>query len=185
METLPEAIASRFHAWHKTALPCVESVTDIQARWRPAGGPQCLLWQLWHIARWDDRFAQIIAERATPLRDEIPREQVWERDGIRARWGWKPDLEIGLRDAGTGLTEEQAAALPFPTIEVVRDYAKQAFDHVESAIAALDPSTMHLPVSGDHESWAANALQYLEHVPEHVAVMNVLRGLQDLPPFDD
>ena len=185
METLPEAIASRFRAWHTTALRCVEGVTDTQARWRPARGPQCLLWRLWHIARWDDRFAQIIAERATGLRREIVREQVWERETIRARWGWRPDLELGLRDAGTGLTEEQAAALPFPAVDAVRDYAKRAFDQVETAIAALDPGAMDQPAGQDTESWASNALQYLEHVPEHVAVMSVLRGLQSLPPLDD
>ena len=72
-------------------------------------------WQLWHIARWDDRFAQIIAELATGLRTEIAREQVWERASIREQWGWGPNLELGRREAGTGLTEEQAAALPFPT----------------------------------------------------------------------
>lgn len=185
MQTMPEVIASRFHAWHRTALQCIEGVTDGQARWRPARGPQCLLWQLWHIARWDDRFAQIVAERATHLRSEIAREQVWTREGIRARWGWRPDLELGLREAGTGLTEEQAAALPFPGAEAVRDYAEKAFGLVETAVAALDPGALDQPAGQDTESWAANALQYLEHVPEHVAVMNVLRAWQDLPPLDD
>jgi len=185
MKTLPEEIASRFHAWHTTTLRCVEGVTDVQARWRPPRGPQSLLWQLWHIARWDDRFAQIIAERATGLRDETSREQVWDRESIRARWGWKPDLHLGLRDAGTGLTEEQAAALAFPEVGVVRDYAKKTFDHVEAAVAALDPDAMDQPAGQDTESWTANALQYLEHVPEHVAVMRVLRDLQELPGLDD
>ena len=164
-----------------TALQCVEGVTDIQARWRPAGGPQCLLWQLWHIARWDDRFAQIIAERASNLRGEISSKQVWERESIRARWGWTPDLQLGRRDAGTGLTEEQAAGLAFPNVDLVRDYAQRAFDYVEMAVAAFDPDAMGQPAGQDTETWTANALQYLEHVPEHVAVMNVLRGLQDLP----
>lgn len=185
MMTLPEEIASRFHAWHTTALKCVEGVPDTQARWRPKRGPQSLLWQLWHIARWDDRFAQIIAERATAPRGEIPRQQVWERMSIRERWGWRQDLELGLREAGTGLTEEQAAALPFPDLAGVRDYAAPAFAYVETAVAALDPSAMDQPAGQDTESWTANALQYLEHVPEHVAAMKVLRDLQGLPPLED
>jgi hypothetical protein len=185
MKTLPEEIASRFHAWHTTAIRCMEGVTEIQARWRPARGPQCLVWQLWHVARWDDRFAQIIAERATGLRTGISREQVWDRESIRARWGWKPDLDLGRRDAGTGLTEEQAAALVFPTVDVVRDYAKRAFDYAESAVGALDPGAMEQLAGDDTESWTANALVYLEHVPEHVAAMKVLRELQALPTLDD
>ena len=91
----------------------------------------------------------------------------------------------GLRDAGTGLTEEQAAALAFPEVGVVRDYAKKTFDHVEAAVAALDPDAMDQPAGQDTESWTANALQYLEHLPEHVAVMKVLRELQSLPALDD
>jgi hypothetical protein len=185
VNTLPEEIAARFHAWHTTALRCVDGVTDAQARWRPARGPQSLVWQLWHVARWDDRFAQIIAELAIGLRAEISREQVWDRESIRRRWGWEPDLELGRRDAGTGLTEKQAAALPFPQIDVVRDYAKRAFDSVEAAVAALDPGAMDQPAGQDTESWTANALQYLEHVPEHVAAMKVLRELQDLPTVDE
>lgn len=183
--TLPDEIASRFHAWHASALDCLEGVTDGQAQWRPSRGPQCLLWQLWHIARWDDRFAQIIAERATGLRAEISRQQIWERDAIRARWGWTPDLQLGKRDSGTGLTEEQAAALHFPSVDLVRDYARHAFDYVETAVAALEPGAMDELAGEDTESWAANALQYLEHVPEHVGVMRVLRDLQRMPPLKD
>lgn len=154
MGTLPEALASRFRAWHDTALACVADVTDGQARWRPERGPQCLAWPLWHIARWDDRFAQIIAQRATHLHREIPREQVCDRDGVRAGWGWPSELATGLQDAGTGLTEQQAALRPFPSLDAVRSYARQALSSVESAVAALDPGMMHQPVSGDHEKLA-------------------------------
>ena len=122
----------------------MDGVTNVQAKWRPAPGPQCLVWQLWHIARWDDRFAQIIAERVTGLRGEISPQQVWDREAVRARWGWKADLDLGRRDAGTGLSDAQAAALPFPELDVVRDYAKKAFDYVETAVAALDPGLMEL-----------------------------------------
>jgi hypothetical protein len=185
MASLPEEIASRFHSWHTIALRSVEGVADVQARWRPQRGPQSLVWQLWHIARWDDRFAQIIAELATGLRSEIARQQVWERMSIREAWGWSPHLALGRRDAGTGLTEKEAAALPFPDLDVVRDYAEAAFAYVETAVAALDPSAMDRPAGQDTETWTANALQYLEHVPEHVAVMQVLRDLQGLPTLDD
>jgi hypothetical protein len=142
-----------------------------------------MTWQLWHIARWDDRFAQIIAELAPSLEHDVPREQVWARENVRVRWGWK-DIELGRREAGTGLTDEQAAALAFPTLEFVREYATQAFGYAESAVAALAPDAMLEPAGADVESWAANALQYLEHLPEHVAAMNALRAWQGLPAQD-
>ena len=183
MDTLSVVIAARFHTWHTAALRCVEDVTDAQALWRPARGPQSMIWQLWHIARWDDRFAQIIAERAPSLEHDVPREQVWAGDDLRVRWGWS-DVELGQREAGTGLTDEQAAALPFPALARVREYATRAFDHVESAVLALPPSVMLEKPAEDFETWAANALQYLEHLPEHVALMSALRAWQELPARD-
>jgi hypothetical protein len=183
VDTLPVVIAARFHAWHTAALRCVDDVTDAQARWRPERGPQSLMWQLWHIARWDDRFAQIISEQASSRAQDLPRDQVWTRGNVRDRWGWT-GIELGRRDAGTDLTDQQAAALPFPTLELVREYATQAFGYVESAVAALAPDAMLEPAGADVESWAANALQYLEHLPEHVAAMNALRAWQELPARD-
>jgi DinB family protein len=183
MDTLSLLMAARFRAWHAAALRCVEDVTDDQALWRPPRGPQAMTWQLWHIARWDDRFAQIIAELAPSLEHDVPRDQVWARENVRVRWGWK-DIELGRREAGTGLSDEQAAALPFPTLEFVREYATQAFGYAESAVAALAPDAMLEPAGADVESWAANVLQYLEHLPEHVAVMNALRAWQGLPTQD-
>jgi len=183
MDTLSGVIAVRFRAWHTAALRCVEDVTDAQARWRPARGPQSMTWQLWHIARWDDRFAQIIAERAPSLEHDVPREQVWARENVRVRWGWN-DVELGRRETGTDLTDAQAAALPFPALELVREYATRAFEHVESAVAALPPGVMLEPAADDSETWAANALQYLEHLPEHVAALNALRAWQELPARD-
>lgn len=185
MKDLPALISARFRAWHRTAMTCFEGVSEEQARWRPGGGPQCLLWQLWHIARWDDRFAAIVAERARGLRASIPVEEIWNRDSVRALWGWSDQLELGLRDAGTGVSEDGAAALPFPGIGEVIAYAEAAFKRVEDAVAALDPSVMHEPAGADTDTWAANALMYLEHLPEHVAVIQALRGMQGLPAIPD
>jgi len=34
-------------------------------------------------------------------------------------------------------------------------------------------------------TWATNVLMYLEHLPEHIAVMEVVRALQGMPPLSD
>jgi len=41
------------------------------------------------------------------------------------------------------------------------------------------------PGAKDTDSWATNALMYLEHLPEHISVMEVLRSLQGLSPLPD
>jgi hypothetical protein len=189
LANLPDEIAARFSDWHKRAIDCVAGVSEEAAAWRPDTGPQSLLWQLWHVARWDDRFAWIIADRAVGLRHNVPKHEIWLRDSVAANWGWPADLQLGRGNAGTGLSREQNAALVFPGIQPVVDYARAAFHHVELAVASLDPATMgEIPARSkekDTDSWATNALMYLEHLPEHISVMEVLRSLQGLSSLPD
>ena len=186
MADLPAELAARFSAWHKRAIDCLTGVSEEAAAWRPENGPQSLLWQLWHIARWDDRFAWIIADRAPRLRNQVPKVDIWIRDSVAQRWGWPADLKLGVANvAGTGLTFAENAALHFPGIPAVIDYARLAFEHVELAVASLDPNSMgELPLN-DTDTWATNAVMYLEHLPEHIAAMEVLRALQGMPPLPD
>ena len=185
MADLPGEIAARFQAWHKKAIDCFTGVSEQAAAWRPASGPQSLLWQLWHIARWDDRFAWIIAERAPRLRTDLPKLEIWLRDSVAKRWGWPADLALGQGNAGTGLNFEHNAALVFPGIQPVLDYARATFGHVELAVASLNSEAMGELPPKDTDTWATNALMYLEHLPEHIAVMEALRGIQGLPPLPD
>lgn len=186
MADLPAELAGRFGAWHKRAIACMDGVEEESAAWRPASGPQSLLWQLWHVARWDDRFARIIANRAPGLRNDVPKAEIWIRDSVAQQWGWPADLNLGVANAaGTGLTFEANAALHFPGIQPVIDYARLAFEYVELAVAALDPNSLGEFPGKDNDTWATNAVMYLEHLPEHIAVMEVLRALQGMPPLPD
>jgi hypothetical protein len=95
-------------------------------------------------------------------------------------------LNLGVANAaGTGLTFEENAALHFPGIQPVIDYARLAFEYVELAVAALDPNSLGEFPGKDNDTWATNAVMYLEHLPEHIAVMEVLRALQGMPPLPD
>lgn len=186
MADLPAELAARFVAWHKRAIECFGGVGDDAAAWRPSGGPQSLLWQLWHVARWDDRFAWVIADRAPGLRSLVPKVEVWHRDSVAQKWGWPADIKLGVSNtAGTGLTYEDNAAFAFPGIQPVIEYARAAFAHVELAVGSLDPGSMGEPPRNDTDTWATNAVMYLEHLPEHIAVMEVLRALQGMPTLPD
>jgi hypothetical protein len=117
----------------------------------------------------------------------VPKHEIWLRDSVAANWGWPADLQLGGGNAGTGLSREQNTALVFPGIQPVVDYSRAAFQHVELAVASLDPATMgEIPSRAkDTDSWATNALMYLEHLPEHISVMEVLRSLQGLSSLPD
>lgn len=183
---LPAELSARFSAWHRRAIDCFTGVSEEAAAWRPPSGPQSLLWQLWHIARWDDRFAWIIADRAPGLRNSVPRVEIWLRDSVAQSWSWPADLKLGIADAaGTGLSFDENAALLFPGIQPVVDYARSAFQYVELAVASLDPNSLGDFPGNDTDTWATNAVMYLEHLPEHIAVMEVLRALHGMPPLPD
>jgi hypothetical protein len=116
----------------------------------------------------------------------VPKVEIWLRDSVAERWGWPADLKLGVANvAGTGMSFEENAALRFPGIQPVIDYAHLAFEHVELAVASLDPESLGKFPQNDSDTWATNAVTYLEHLPEHVAVMEVLRALRGLPPLAD
>jgi hypothetical protein len=70
-------------------------LTDAQMRLRPAPGANSLAWLLYHIARVEDAFVNVILQPASQVLDE----------------GWLPRLRADRRDIGTGMTPEEVGAL--------------------------------------------------------------------------
>jgi hypothetical protein len=70
-------------------------------------------WQVWHIARWDDRYAEILVEKTPELADRFgPPQQIWAAESLAKQWGL-PIGHMGRRDTGTEMDDESADnALP-------------------------------------------------------------------------
>jgi hypothetical protein len=102
-------------------------------------------WQVWHIARWDDRYAEILVEKTPELADRFgPPEQIWAAESLAKQWGL-PIGHMGRRDTGTEMDDESADALRLPETAVVVDYARRVFARLQGVINALrqagDPPT--------------------------------------------
>lgn len=137
-------------------------------------------WQVWHIARWDDRYAEILVEKTPELVGRFgPPGQIWAAESLAKQWGL-PIGRMGRRDTGTEMEDEAADALRLPEKAVVVDYARRVFARLQAVINALPGARIFTAIPGDpdNDSYAHNTMLYLDHVQRHLGMIEALRGLQ-------
>src|SRR5438132_2886881 len=104
-ESLTRLLVWNYALAHKRSLKVVEDLTDEQFGQSLHPSVHSVGWQLWHIARWDDRFAEILLENLPELSSEHrPARQLWKEESIGERWGF-PAGKMGLRDTGTDMKD--------------------------------------------------------------------------------
>ena len=165
---------------HKLILGLTESLNDEQLLWKPAGYGNSIAFNLWHIARWSDNLiAEILQEFPELGLDMGDPKEIWEQDSLGEMWGLPPVLYPG----GTGLSDEAADELSFPSKTEMLSYLQKTFTRTEEFIGKFDS---HYPVSeqiGDEElckklseiRW--NLYYYLMHHCRHLGMMEALKGL--------
>ncbi len=134
-------------------------------------------WQVWHIARWDDRYAEILVEKTPELADRFgPPEQIWAAESLAKQWGL-PIGHMGRRDTGTEMDDESADALRLPETAVVVDYARRVFARLQ---AVINEARIFTAIPGDpgNDTYAHNTMLYPDHVQRHLGMIEALRGLQ-------
>ena len=137
-------------------------------------------WQVWHIARWDDRYAEILVEKTPELASRFgPSEQIWAAESLAKQWGL-PIGHMGRRDTGTEMDDESADALRLPDKGLVIDYARRVFARLQSVLNALPEARIFTPIADDpdKDTYAHNTMLYLDHVQRHLGMIEALRGLQ-------
>jgi hypothetical protein len=154
----------------KALLAAVEDLDDQQLGSRPAGGQQSIGWHLWHCARWDDHMNKRLGE-----------QELWTTEGLQDRWGWPSDLELGDESAGTGLSDDAAAALELPGKAELVAYAMGVFERSQRHAAALPDDVLAQPwEEGGRATKLDAVLGFAGHDFEHGGMIAVLRGLLGL-----
>ena len=172
--TLEESIVRFYKLTHDRLLKSAEE-TEAGDFTRSAGPSlHSVAWQLWHAARWDDVFGAYL-HRAFDL---DPSAQVWDRNGLNARWGWVAG-SMGRRDTGTEMEDDAADHMPFPDKDAVIEYAREAFAFTIAGIEAIPPHRMTGVAKDDAESdtYVDNILIYFEHLNRHLGMIEAIRGL--------
>ena len=178
-DTMTAVLARNYSLAHARLLTAAEALDE--RTFAKSAGPavHSVAWQLWHIARWDDRFAEILAERCGTLPDALRgRRQVWVEQGIASDWGLREGT-LGVRDTGTQLDDAHAERVAFPAQAQVIGYARAAFSSLEDLLAAIDDDTMSSVVSGDPDgdSYGQNVVIYLEHAARHLGMIEAISGI--------
>ena len=177
-ESLTRLLVWNYALAHERTLKLVEDLTDEQFATPLHPSVHSIGWQLWHIARWDDRFAEILLENLPALaREHGGARQVWKGESIGERWGF-PVGTLGLRDTGTDMKDEDADQLRLPAKSEVVDYARRAFAFADKVTGSLTDELilMESPRDPDHESVGQNAMYWIDHVNRHLGMMEAMKG---------
>ena len=177
-ESLTRLLVWNYALAHERTLKVVEDLTNEQFAKPLHRSVHSIGWQLWHIARWDDRFAEILLEKLPDLaRDHGPARQLWKEESIGERWGF-PVGNMGLRDTGTHMKDEDADQLSLPSKPEVVDYARRAFAFADEIAGSLTDSLilMESPSDPDHESVGQNLMYWIDHVNRHLGMMEAMKG---------
>jgi hypothetical protein len=177
-ETATRLLLRNYAVAHERALKVVEDLTDEQFAMSLHPSVHSIGWQLWHAARWEDRFAEILLHRVPELAQRHgPARQLWNSESIGERWGL-PVANMGYRDTGTAMDEEAAERMVLPEKAQVVDYARRAFAFADEVSASLTDELllMELPGDPDHDSVGQNLVIYLEHVTRHLGTMEAMKG---------
>jgi hypothetical protein len=140
-------------------------------------------WQVWHIARWDDRFAEVLIEKTPGLAGRFGRaDQIWTAESLAKRWGL-PVGQMGRRDTGTEMDDKSADALQLPAKAEVVEYARRVFARLQTVLKAVPDASVFavMPDDPDGDTYADNIVIYLDHVQRHLGMIEALLGLQGTP----
>jgi hypothetical protein len=89
-----------------------------------------VVYHVWQTAREAD-----IAQYLINLGTTGNAQQIWHRDRLASRWGFKPE-RLGFEETGIGMLDEDVLALQWPSTDAIAAYARQTFLEVRSALYA-------------------------------------------------
>lgn len=153
-------------------LESIEPLSDAQVNARPGGTLPSIAFHVWHSARWADYDV----EACTGL------PQVWLNRGFAERWKLE-GIDASDGGTGTGLGDDQAAALELPGTGELLAYASEAFALLEDAVEQLLDGRLTLRPDNREsrvESIEALLFAHLTHVNRHLGMVEAIKGLQGM-----
>jgi len=154
---------------HKNYIEAVKDLTDEQLHFRPLDRGNHIAFILWHFVRTGDMVLNFLLQKKTP---------VWNAEE------WDKKLEMDPQAQGTGMTDEQAAAIQIQDMSEFSKYMENAFKSVESFLDGVkdeDLDQMHeLPVLGKRSMYQLIEGTILQHGASHMGEIYYIKGLQGL-----
>jgi hypothetical protein len=153
-------------------LESVEPLSDAQVNARPGGTLPSIAFHVWHSARWADYDVGSCTNQP----------QVWLSRGYAERWRLE-GIDASDGGTGTGLGDDQAAALELPGTKELLGYATEAFTLLEETVTQLLAGRLALRPDDREsrvESIEALLFAHLTHVNRHLGMVEAIKGLQGM-----
>jgi DinB family protein len=176
-------LAKHYAVAHGRVIESAERTGDDQFAKSVGRRVHSVAWQVWHIARWDDRFTEMMIEKTPELAGRFGTPgQIWATESLAKEWRL-PVGHMGQRETGTGMDDDSADALQLPEKAVIVDYARRVFSRLQSVLKVMPEAGLLavMPSDPDGDSYADNIMIYLDHVQRHLGMIEALRGLQGTP----
>jgi hypothetical protein len=182
MRLSPAEIAlSRLARCHQQFLDVMTEISDPMASaWDPPTAPS-IKWHVWHMARWADYVQSLLAPVTAGESDHSNvGTQLWDALGIADDWGFD-DRSLGTWGVGTQVSDDEAQALPLPSLGRVVGYARSTFEMLERRFAEIDDGIFEMPFIDWHSTDTTvgdASIGYIAHVNRHLGMIEALRGMR-------
>ena len=154
---------------HKNYFEAVKDLTDEQLHFRPLDKGNHIAFILWHFVRTGDLVLNFLLQKKNP---------VWNEEEWDKKLGMDPQAQ------GTGMTDEQAAAVRIQDMTEFLKYMENAFKSVEAFLDGVkdeDLDQVHeLPALGKRSMYQLIEGTILQHGASHMGEIYYLKGLQGL-----
>jgi hypothetical protein len=154
---------------HQNFLDAVKDLTDEQLHFRPLDKCNHIAFSLWHLARTEDMVINFLVQKKNP---------VWNAEG------WDKKLGMDPRAQGTGMSEQDAAAVKIKNLQEFLGYVQSTFKATESWLETIKEEEMDqvhdLPVLGKRNLYQVIGGTALIHAAEHLGEIWLIKGLLGL-----
>jgi uncharacterized damage-inducible protein DinB len=154
---------------HQSYRDAVKDLTDEQLHFRPLDKGHHIAFALWHLVRTEDMVLNFLVQKKNP---------VWNAEG------WDKKLDMDPRAQGTGMSEQEAAAVRITSLKDFMGYMESAFKASEAWVETLKEEDLEkvqdLPVLGKRSLYEVIGGTALVHAAEHLGEIWYIKGMLGL-----
>lgn len=152
----------------RMTVTAVEDLSPDEVHYRTHERMNCIGFDVWHIGRTADNLIHFAFEREQP---------VWLAQGLNDAWG------LPKIDQGTGMPQEEAAELRFPSGTALAQYTRDVQSAIVPRIRAMNDEylleTTTIRPQGEMSKWEIIGQVIINHGNNHLGQIGLSRTLQD------
>ena len=154
---------------HTNFVTAVKELNDGQLYFRPLDKGNHIAFTFWHLVRTEDLVINFLLQKKSPIWNEK---------------GWDKKLGMDPQSQGTGMTDEQAAAVKISDMKEFINYTEAVFAASEAYVKALTEKDLEtvkeLPMLGKKSIFDVIGGTTIQHGAGHLGEVWYIKGLLGL-----